>query len=220
MRIHLLGYSESFISRILDSLADKGETERVTIVTNIHPEENIPFIPPGIQHSRVSWEEWHLEPLNHACFLGVNRPTVKKIVFEFFRKQRSVYRSHYTTIQHPASVVSSTAELEKGCFLEPQTVIASFTTLGFSVSVNRGTTIGHHCIIGDFVTINPGVHIAGHCRIGEGSQVGIGTVIFDRVQVGANTIIGGGSVVTKDLPDNVIAWGNPCKVIRNNIPGT
>ncbi|HSU28942.1 MAG TPA: hypothetical protein VLJ68_11200, partial [Chitinophagaceae bacterium] len=110
MRIHLLGYSESFISRILDALADRGENERVTIVTNIHPEEKIPFIPPGIHYNRVSWEEWHLDPVKHACFLGVTKPSVKRIVYDFFKTHRAVERSNYASVLHPASVVSSTAE--------------------------------------------------------------------------------------------------------------
>ena len=53
-----------------------------------------------------------------------------------------------------------------------------------------GITIGENVWIGGNVVINPGVHI------------------------GNNVVIGSGSVVTKDIPDNVIAVGNPCKVVR------
>ncbi|MBU3187699.1 sugar O-acetyltransferase [Clostridium estertheticum] len=53
-----------------------------------------------------------------------------------------------------------------------------------------GITIGDNVWIGGNVVVNPGVHI------------------------GNNVVIGSGSVVTKDIPDNVIAAGNPCKVIR------
>jgi len=44
----------------------------------------------------------------------------------------------------------------------------------------------------------------------------MGTNVIDSRRIGKNTIIGAGSVVTKDIPDNVIAYGNPCKVIRDN----
>lgn len=53
-----------------------------------------------------------------------------------------------------------------------------------------GITIGDNVWLGRNVVVNPGVHI------------------------GNNVVIGSGSVVTKDIPDNVIAIGNPCKVIR------
>lgn len=53
-----------------------------------------------------------------------------------------------------------------------------------------GITIGNNVWLGGNVVVNPGVH------------------------VGNNVVIGSGSVVTKDITDNVIAVGNPCKVIR------
>ncbi len=50
--------------------------------------------------------------------------------------------------------------------------------------------------------------------IGNNVWIGGGTIICPGVRIGDNTTIGAGSVVTKDIPKNVIAAGNPCKVIR------
>ena len=50
--------------------------------------------------------------------------------------------------------------------------------------------------------------------IGNNVWIGGNTVIFPGVTIGDNVTIGAGSVVTKDIPDNVLAFGNPCKVIR------
>ena len=50
--------------------------------------------------------------------------------------------------------------------------------------------------------------------IGENSWIGAGVVIVPGVHIGKNTVIGAGSVVTKDIPDNVVAVGNPCRVLR------
>ena len=41
-------------------------------------------------------------------------------------------------------------------------------------------------------------------------------IIIDGIKIGRNSVIGAGSVVTKDIPDNVVAYGNPCKIIREN----
>lgn len=46
--------------------------------------------------------------------------------------------------------------------------------------------------------------------------IGGGVIILPGVTIGSNVVIGAGSVVTKDIPDNTIAYGNPCCVIRNN----
>ena len=52
--------------------------------------------------------------------------------------------------------------------------------------------------------------------IGNNVWIGGGAVILPGVTIGNNVVIGAGSVVTKDIPDNVIAVGNPCRVIRVN----
>ena len=87
-------------------------------------------------------------------------------------------------------------------------------------------------VIGDDVLIGPNVNIftAAHpispsqrksglefakdIEIGDGSWIGGATTINPGVKIGKNLIIGSGSVVTKDIPDNTIAVGNPCRVIK------
>lgn len=51
-------------------------------------------------------------------------------------------------------------------------------------------------------------------HIGENVWVGAGTVIVPGVTIGKNSVIGAGSVVVKDIPENVVAVGNPCRVLR------
>lgn len=55
---------------------------------------------------------------------------------------------------------------------------------------------------------NMPVHIGRNCWIGAGA------IILPGVTIGDNTVVGAGSVVTKDLPANVVAVGNPCRVLR------
>ncbi len=51
--------------------------------------------------------------------------------------------------------------------------------------------------------------------IGDNAWIGAGVVILPGVHIGKNTVIGAGSVVTKDIPDNVLAVGNPCHFKRS-----
>lgn len=53
--------------------------------------------------------------------------------------------------------------------------------------------------------------------IGDHVWIGGGTIIMPGVSIGDNVVIGAGSVVTKDIPSNKVAYGNPCRVIRDNI---
>lgn len=89
-----------------------------------------------------------------------------------------------------------------------------------------------HIYIGDHTMIGPNVTIAtaGHpilpelrekemqynvdVKIGRNVWIGAGAIIVPGVTIGNNTVIGAGSVVTKDIPANVVAVGNPCRVMR------
>ncbi|WP_349361878.1 DapH/DapD/GlmU-related protein [Paenibacillus sp. RC343] len=55
--------------------------------------------------------------------------------------------------------------------------------------------------------------------IGNSVWIGANTVITPGVNIGNNVVIGAGSIVTKDIPDNVVAVGNPCKVLREITDG-
>lgn len=106
--------------------------------------------------------------------------------------------------------------------------------LGKWVYVNfNGTFVDDGNIyVGDYTMIGPNVTIAtaGHpiypplrekqlqynadVHIGKNVWLGAGVVICPGVTIGDNSVIGAGSVVTKDIPDNVVAYGNPCRVAR------
>jgi len=107
--------------------------------------------------------------------------------------------------------------------------------LGNNVFINYGVTIldCNKVTIGDNVLIAPNVQIysathptdpkirekhleyAERITIGNDVWIGGGVIICKGVKIGNNTTIGAGSVVTKDIPDNVVAAGNPCKVIKH-----
>ena len=89
-----------------------------------------------------------------------------------------------------------------------------------------GITIGHHCFIGPncgmYTAIHPmlaeernqGLEKALPIVIGDNCWIGADVTILPGVTIGSNTIIGAKSVVTKDIPDHVLALGNPCHVLR------
>ena len=74
-------------------------------------------------------------------------------------------------------------------------------------------TIGEDCIVGGTFVFESK---EGMIRIGKHSYIGDSMFISrSGIEIGDNVTIGAGSVVTKDIPSNVIAHGNPCKVYRN-----
>lgn len=62
---------------------------------------------------------------------------------------------------------------------------------------------------------NKGLEYAKAIEVGDNVWIGGNVVVLPGVRIGSNTVIGAGSIVTKDIPSGVLAFGNPCKVIKN-----
>jgi len=86
------------------------------------------------------------------------------------------------------------------------------TKIGKHCIINTAASIDHDCILSDFSFIGPNVTLCGGVEIGECSFIGAGSVILPYIKIGKNCMIGAGSVVTKDIPNNTTAYGNPAKI--------
>ena len=74
--------------------------------------------------------------------------------------------------------------------------------------------VGSYTMFGPNVTVATAAHPISPEHIGENCWIGAGAVILPGVTIGDNTVIGAGSIVTKNIPANVVAVGNPCRVLR------
>lgn len=119
-----------------------------------------------------------------------------------------------TTIVHPSATIATGVKIGAGCFIAAGAVICPGTTIEENVIINTCASIDHECNIANACHISPGAHLAGNVTVGTGTWVGIGASIIEKIKIGSNTIIGAGSVVTKNIPDCVIAYGNPAKPIK------
>lgn len=120
------------------------------------------------------------------------------------------------SIVHPSANISSFCEIEEGVFIGKNVIINGDTKVLKNSILNTGCIIEHDCQIGSFAHIAPGVVLSGNVRIGNNSHIGAGTVIRQEITIGNNTVIGIGSVVTKDIGNDRLAFGNPCKVMNKN----
>lgn len=129
------------------------------------------------------------------------------------------------------------ASVGEGCYIEPP-FHANFgghhVHLGNYVYANFNLTCvdDTHIYIGDNTMIGPNVTLAtaGHpilphlrekgyqfnlpIHIGKNCWLGAGVIVLPGVNIGDNSVIGAGSIVTKDILSNVVAYGSPCKVVR------
>jgi UDP-N-acetylbacillosamine N-acetyltransferase len=115
---------------------------------------------------------------------------------------------------HPAAIIASDVSIKPGTVVAAGAVINSGSMIGENVIINTSSSVDHECTIGDGAHICPGVHLAGNVTIGRGSWIGIGACVINRISIGSGSLIGAGAVVVKDIPENVVAFGNPAKVKR------
>ena len=129
------------------------------------------------------------------------------------------------------------AEIGEGCYIEPPLHSnwgGHNVHFGKGVYANFNLTLvdDTHIYVGDGTMFGPHVTIAtaGHpidptsrgkglqynmpVRIGKNCWLGAGVIVLPGVTIGDNSVIGAGSVVNKDIPANVVAVGNPCRVLR------
>lgn len=129
------------------------------------------------------------------------------------------------------------AEIGDGCYLEPP-FHANFggkhVHFGKNIYANFNLTLvdDTHIYVGDYTMFGPNVTVAtaGHpilpelrqkgyqynapVHIGKNCWIGAGVVIVPGIMIGDNVVIGAGSIVTKNIPSNTVAVGNPCRVLR------
>ncbi|MBR2986627.1 MAG: sugar O-acetyltransferase [Clostridia bacterium] len=129
------------------------------------------------------------------------------------------------------------AEIGEGCYIEPPFHAnwgGKHVHFGKCVYANFNLTLvdDTDIYVGDYTMFAPGVIVATAAhpilpelreraaqynmpvRIGRNCWIGAGAILMPGVTVGDNTVIGAGSLVTRDIPSGVVAYGSPCRVIR------
>lgn len=153
-------------------------------------------------------------------------------------KQYEYNNTRPTEVEIRAALLKNMfAEIGDGCYIEPPLHSnwgGKHVHFGKNVYANFNLTLvdDTHIYVGDYTMFGPNVVIAtaGHpilpelrekayqfnipVHIGRNCWLGAGVIVLPGVTIGDNTVIGAGSVVTKDIPANVVAVGNPCRVLR------
>lgn len=166
-------------------------------------------------------------------------PDIMKTQMEYLEKLYEFNQTRPSEMEKRNQLLKEMfAEIGDSCYIEPPFHAnwgGKHCHFGSHIYANFNLTCvdDTHIYVGDDTMIGPNVTIAsaGHpihpglrsrgyqynmpVRIGRNCWIGAGVVIIPGITIGDNVVIGAGSVVTKDLPDNVVAVGNPCRVLRN-----
>lgn len=102
-----------------------------------------------------------------------------------------------------ATLRAEEAPIQIGTGSNIQDGVVIHTDKGYDVKIGDNVTVGHNAIIHG-------------CHVGDGTLIGMGAIVLNGAKIGKNCIIGAGALVTqgKEIPDGMLAFGNPAKVIR------
>ena len=120
---------------------------------------------------------------------------------------------------HPSVIIGNNVQIGTGVVAMAGVIINPMAKIGNHTFFATGCQIEHDCTIEDYASVSAGSVLGGYVHIKKYSAVTLGVTILDRLTIGQNSVIGSGSLVIKNVPDNILAYGNPSKNVRFRAEG-
>ena len=148
-----------------------------------------------------------------SAFVSVGSVGDTRLRRKLYRMVREIGFSIPTIIDETA-VVANDVKIAEGAFVAKHTTVNAGSRIGECAIINTGAIVEHDCTIGAFAHISSGTTLCGQVVVGDDSHIGAGSVVKQQIQIGAHVLLGAGSVVVHDIPDDVKAYGNPCRAVK------
>jgi sugar O-acyltransferase (sialic acid O-acetyltransferase NeuD family) len=145
----------------------------------------------------------------YALAIGTN--SIRKAIYKRYISM------DWPTIISPFAYSDTTSNIGLGSVVMTGAIIQPGVSIGEQCIINTKASIDHEVIIGDFAQVAPGAIVCGNVHIGECSYIGAGAVIKQGVHIGENVMIGAGSIIIKDVPSNVMVYGDAARIIKEGV---
>jgi sugar O-acyltransferase (sialic acid O-acetyltransferase NeuD family) len=215
INIYVLGDNLFALSMIFETIAKNyGKDSMINIVINRKFNLTDEEFNRGLCKWKLVDQTKFLPNADDKVYLAGMSGQSRSFLFDLYLDK--LKEENFEPLVHPSSELSTNVEIGIGSRIEQAVIIGPMTKLGKACLLNRGSIIGHHTVLGDFVNINPGAIINGTCSIGNYTTIGSGAIVNDGITIGKNSVVGSGALVTKNIPDGVVVYGSPAKIIREN----
>ena len=125
----------------------------------------------------------------------------------------------FISVIHPTATIGKNVRLGSGTVIMPGVIIDANARIGDHCILNTRASLGHDGVMASFSSLAPGVCTGGNLSLGHGSAVCLGCKVIENIRIGSASVIGAGSLVLKNIPDRVLAFGNPAEVVRSRTEG-
>ena len=144
--------------------------------------------------------------------IGIGEPAVREEKFNLLKNDGIATPS----LIHPDVHVPDTVKIGEGTVIQYGCFISSDITIGDNVFVQPQCNIGHDDELADGCIISGFGNLGGYVSIGKYTYIGLSVAVKEHVNIGNYSIVGMGAIVYKDIPDEMIALGNPARPIARN----
>jgi sugar O-acyltransferase (sialic acid O-acetyltransferase NeuD family) len=120
---------------------------------------------------------------------------------------------------HPSAILGKDVFLGHGTAVMPGVVVNSNSSVGKHCILNTRASLGHDGIMEDFSSLAPGVSCGGNLFLGKYSAICLGSNIIENIRIGSQSVIGAGSLVLMNIPDRVVVFGRPARIVRSRHEG-
>lgn len=152
-----------------------------------------------------------------GCVITIGDNWSRKRVFDQVSKLSPTLK--WPNAIHPSVIIGNNVIFGKGIIAMAGVIFNTGACLGDFTNYFTRCNIEHDCFLDDFSSVSAGVVLGGKVKIGKYSAISLNATIFDRLTIGDNSVIGAASLITKNIPDNVLVYGNPAKIIRKRTLG-
>lgn len=201
--------------KLLDVLSMSGD--RIIAIFDRDPNAKSVLAGVPIYYGERGLEAWRRSPDGEApCNAlvgagsapGIERMALLKLLLKYDFMLPSVF--------HPTAFVSPSAKVARACQIYTHAIVDAHSSLGEACLINDAARVGHDCVAGNGVHVAPGAMLLGGSQVGDHVLIGANAVVMPRVRIGDNSIVGAGAVVLSDLPPDVVAVGNPARIVKSS----
>lgn len=144
--------------------------------------------------------------------MGIGEPAIRERLFHKLESDGIPV----VTLVHPDVFIPDTTEVGKGVTIQYGCFISCNVRIEDYVYIQPQAGVGHDNLLKEGCVISSMVSLSGGVTIGRYAYVGVSAALKERVSVGDSSIVGMYSAVYKDIPDGVVAMGNPARVMKRN----